>query len=99
MFRHVVMMKWTDESTPEARRAAIAAVRGLPAVVPSIRKLSCGADAGVAEGNYDFVAVVDFDDRAGYQTYASHPDHVEVITELLRPIAAQRAAVQYELDG
>ncbi|MFN3216757.1 MAG: Dabb family protein [Acidimicrobiales bacterium] len=99
MFRHVVMMKWTEESTPEQRSAAIEAVRGLSAVVPTVRALSCGTDAGVAEGNFDFVAVVDFDDVAGYQAYASHPDHVQVITELLRPIAAQRAAVQYELEG
>lgn len=98
MFRHVVMMRWTDESTPEQRSAAVEAVRGLPAVVPTIRRLSCGTDAGVGEGNLDFVAVVDFDDRDGYRTYAGHPDHVRVITELLRPIAAQRTAVQYELE-
>lgn len=98
MFRHVVMMRWTEDSTPVQRSAAIEAVRGLADVVPGIRALSCGADAGAAEGNLDFVAVVDFDDLAGYQTYASHPDHVQVITELLRPIAAQRAAVQYELE-
>ena len=92
-------MQWTEESTPEQRSAAVEAVRALPDVVPTIRALSCGTDAGVAEGNFDFVAVVDFDDRAGYQTYASHPDHVRVIVELLRPIAAQRAAVQYVLEG
>ncbi len=98
MFRHVVMMAWTDESTPDQHRAAIDAVRSLPDLVPTIRSLSCGFDAGVVDGNFDFVAVVDFDDRAGYETYAGHPDHVQIITERLRPIAAQRVAVQYELE-
>ena len=99
MFRHCVMMKWTEDSTDAQRQAALAAVQGLPAMVPSIRSLSCGADGGVSEGNFDFVVVVDFDDAAGYLEYASHPDHVQVITDLLRPIAAQRSAVQYELAG
>jgi hypothetical protein len=36
-----------------------------------------------------------FDDDAGYATYRDHPDHVRVVRDLIRPVAAARAAVQF----
>ncbi|MEQ8718475.1 MAG: Dabb family protein [Acidimicrobiales bacterium] len=97
MFRHVVMFSWTEDATDEAKQAALEAVGGLPDMVASIRSFSVGTDAGLAEGNFDACVVADFDDEAGYITYRDHPDHVRVVTELLRPIASGRAAVQYQL--
>ena len=49
------------------------------------------------EGNYDLVVVADFDDVDGYLVYRDHPDHQAVIAEHIRPILADRAAVQYHL--
>jgi hypothetical protein len=91
------MFSWADEATTEAKQAALDAVAGLPGMVASIRTFSIGTDAGLAEGNFDACVVADFDDEAGYITYRDHPDHVRVVTELLRPIAAGRAAVQYQI--
>jgi hypothetical protein len=56
-----------------------------------------GSDAGINEGNYDFVVVADFADRESYLVYRDHPYHLEIITETIRPIVADRAAVQYDL--
>jgi hypothetical protein len=38
----------------------------------------------------------DFDDLEGYQVCRDNPDHRQIIGRLIQPIAAQRAAVQYE---
>lgn len=96
MFRHCVMMKFTDDATTEQREAARAGVETLPGLIPEIASYSVGFDAGLAEGNFHMAVVGDFASAEDYQVYATHPDHVRVITDLLRPVLAERAAVQYE---
>ncbi|HEY5014461.1 MAG TPA: Dabb family protein [Acidimicrobiia bacterium] len=99
MFRHVVLLRWNESATPEARRAVVDALEALPAAIPEIRGYRVGADAGLApEGNSDLAIVADFDDVAGYLVYRDHPTHQDVIARLIRPIVAARAAVQHELD-
>ena len=56
-----------------------------------------GSDARVNEGNFDLVVVADFDDVDGYLVYRDHPEHQAVIRERIRPILADRAAVQHHL--
>jgi hypothetical protein len=96
MIRHCVMVKFRDEATPDQVADLIAALEALPQLVPEIRSYSVGPDAGLNDGNFDLVVVGDFDDVAGYRAYAANPDHVRVIETHLRPIVAQRTAVQYE---
>jgi hypothetical protein len=42
------------------------------------------------------VVTADFDDADGYVAYRDHPDHKKAVTELLAPVVAERAAVQFE---
>jgi Stress responsive A/B Barrel Domain len=97
MFRHVVMLRWKSEATPEQRTAVEAALAALPGGIPEIRGYTIGSDAHVNEGNYDLVVVADFDDVDAYLVYRDHPDHQSVIRELIAPILAERAAVQHRL--
>ncbi|HXV91891.1 MAG TPA: Dabb family protein [Pseudonocardia sp.] len=96
-FRHVVLFRWTPDSTAEQRDAAITALRELGREVSDLGRLTVGGDAGVVEGNFDAAVVVDFASREDYLLYATHPTHQRVIAESLRPILAERAAVQHEL--
>jgi hypothetical protein len=99
MFRHVVMLRWKDTATDGQRGAVPDALATLPELIPEIRGYRVGVDAGLAaQGNSDLVIVADFDDVAGYLVYRDHPAHQDVITRLIRPILASRAAVQHELD-
>jgi hypothetical protein len=42
------------------------------------------------------VAVVgDYDDRAGWEAYRDHPDHVAFIAERIKPHLVARTAVQH----
>ena len=96
MFRHVVMVRFTDEMTDEQKESLRAGLGRLPDLIPAIRAYRYGADAGLNEGNYDFVVTADFDDADGYLAYRDHPDHKKLVTELLAPFVAHRAAVQFE---
>jgi hypothetical protein len=95
MFRHVVMLRWKTEATPDQRAAVEAGLAALPVRIPEIREYAIGTDARVNEGNYDLVIVADFDDVDGYLVYRDHADHQAVLREHIAPILAERAAVQH----
>ncbi len=96
--RHVVLFRWNDEATPRAVAAMCEALATLPAQIPELVDYRFGSDAGLAEDNWDFAVVADFADQAGYEAYCDHPAHHVVIAERIRPLVAQRAAVQMLLD-
>lgn len=91
------MMRWKADATDAQQSAVRDALAELPARIPEIRDYTIGTDARVNEGNYDLVIVADFDDVAGYLVYRDHADHQAVIRERIRPILADRAAVQHHI--
>lgn len=95
MIRHTVMFRWRENVEPSEVRAAFNALEGLPSAIEELRAFSFGPDAGLTEGNFDAVVVADFDDADAYRRYAEHPEHLRVIRESLRPLIAERVAVQY----
>lgn len=95
MFRHIVLFTWTPDATPDQIDAVFEGLQGLPDAIPEIRSYTFGRDAGLADGNYDAAVVGDFDDEDGYRTYATHPVHLELIADRIKPIIAQRVAVQH----
>jgi len=97
VFRHVVLLRWKPEATPEQRAAVATGLATLPGLIPQIRTYTIGSDARVNDGNYDLVVVADFDDVDGYLVYRDHPDHRAVIQEHITPILAERAAIQHEM--
>jgi hypothetical protein len=98
MFRHVVLFELADETTAEQRRAIVDGLSELPAKIPELRGYHVGLDAGLADGNFDVGEVAEFDDPDGYQVYATHPDHLQVIAERIRPVLVRRVAVQFDGD-
>ena len=97
--RHVVMFRWKAETRPEQLAALERALAALPAQVPEILRYRWGADARLVDGNFDFAIVAEFADVDAWRRYAAHPAHQKLIAEQIRPIVAERAAVQYRLDA
>jgi stress responsive alpha/beta barrel protein len=96
MIRHTALFKWAADATDEQKQAAATEVAKLPSIVSSIRAFASGPDAGINPGNFNFGVTADFDDEAGYLAYRDDPAHREIVQRYITPIAAQRAAVQYE---
>lgn len=94
MFRHCVMFKWTDQATDGAKAAVSA---GLDQMInlDVVAGYHHGPDAGVSDGNWDYVAVGDFASVENYQAYAVEANHVALIAEHIKPNISARAAVQY----
>ena len=90
------MFRWTPEATEEQKQRVTAELSRLPQLLRVLRAYHMGADLGVNEGNFEWAAVADFDDLEGYLTYRDNPEHRAIIAEFVRPITAERAAIQYE---
>jgi hypothetical protein len=97
MIRHVACFTWAAEATTAQRQQVADELRALPALMHGLRAYHFGADAGLADGNYDFAVVADFDDTESYLAYRDHPAHLAIIEEVIRPITRHRASVQYQL--
>lgn len=95
----MVTFRWSDGASRAAKDAVAAGLAALPSQIPAICAYRFGPDAGLADGNFDFVVTADFADEAGYLEYRDHPAHRALITDRILPIMAERAAVQFRLDG
>jgi hypothetical protein len=95
MLRHVVMFRWREGVSEDEKRAVREGLGALPKAIPEILRYEFGDDAGLAEGNFDFVLVAEFDSQNDYETYQAHPEHVRVIQERIRPSVSARAGAQY----
>ena len=97
MIRHCVLLKFLPETSDQERERAIEGIRGLPEHIPEIAEYTMGFDADLRDGNFDLAVVGDFNSSEDYLVYASHPKHLEVISNHLAPFLADRSAVQYYL--
>ena len=97
MFRHVVMFRWTADATDESKARVATELATMPPEIDAISHYTFGPDVGLADGNWDFAVVADFADVAGYIAYRDHGSHQALIAQWIRPIIAERAAVQFDV--
>ena len=97
MFRHVVVFRFTPQTSEEQQEELARQLRTLPGAIEQIKAYHVGPDAGMNPGNYQFAVVADFGSVEDYLVYRDHPVHRDIIGKYVQPIVADRAAVQYEL--
>ncbi len=95
MLRHCVMFTWAENVSDETKAAISAGLDGL-AKLGCVAAYHHGPDAGISDGNWDYVAVGDFASVEDYRIYSADTDHQLLITDLIKPSISGRAAVQYE---
>jgi hypothetical protein len=97
MIRHVVLFTWKPEATEEQKQAVHVELAKMPPTIDTIRAYRYGPDVGINAANSDYAVVADFDDATGYVTYRDHPAHRAMVERYVTPIAASRAAIQFEI--
>ena len=96
MIEHIVLFRWTDTASQEAKESAMTELRNLKGKIPGIVDLSCGANFCDRAKGYTHGLVVRFTGRAALEAYSPHPDHQRVVQNLIKPIAADILALDYE---
>ena len=95
MFRQVVAVRWAEGVSPEAKQSYRDASDRLRAI-PELRAMTWGDDAGHFDDNFDFVAVMDFDDFASARRYVDHPLHQSYVRDHASQVVGERVVVQHE---
>lgn len=96
MFRHIVVVRFTADTTRPEMEALAGKLRTLPEHIPQIVRSHAELDAGHKDTNYHLAIVTDFDSYEDFTEYRDHPAHVAVAREL----GAHRehsAVAQYDL--
>lgn len=99
MIKHIVLFKMRDDIEIEHKEVELAAIKAeleaLMGVVPSLRSMEVGLNCNSAE-KFELALVSTFDDFAGLEAYAVHPDHLAV-GKKIRAMLDVRACTDYEV--
>jgi catechol 2,3-dioxygenase-like lactoylglutathione lyase family enzyme len=95
MFRQVVAHRWAAGTTEDDRRRFRDAMEALRAI-PELSSLRYGDDVAHFEGNYEFVAVLDFPDFAAARRYVEAEPHRRFVAEHARRVVDARVVVQHD---
>lgn len=94
--RHVVLFKFTDNTTPEQAKVIENAFCELPKKIPEIAGFEWGANCspeGLDQG-FTHCFLVTFNDAAGRAVYLPHPAHQEFV-KILKPHLDKVLVIDY----
>ena len=100
--RHMVLVKLKPGTPSDAVDAMLAALRRLPARIPTILRIEVGHQlASIDDGrNASIGGLVEFASEGDYRAYAKHEAHIAVIKDYILPhmVEGGRAALQTSVD-
>lgn len=94
MICNVVLGRLHPDADPAAVRSALDQILALP--VGGCLAAQAGLDAGLRPGAWGFAITSDWVDVEAYQVYDADPEHNRIRAELLGPLCAEIARVQFE---
>ena len=95
MFRQVVAIRWKESASVDDKQGFRDAIEALR-MIPELLALTWGDDAGHFEGNFDFVAVMDFADFDSARVYVQHPLHQTYVRDHASKVVGERVIVQHD---
>ena len=102
MIAHVVLFKPRADLSPDARRQLAASFGATLTQIPSIRRARVGKRLLHGRGyetqmtvDYQYAAVLEFDDAAGLKAYLEHPAHQQLGAQFFD---ALEQALMYDFD-
>lgn len=90
MIKHVVIWPMKDDVTAEQKAGMKAALEGLTATIPEVKKIEVGID----EDNGSMSLYSAFDSAEDLAVYQAHPDH-QAVLPLVKSLVAGRAVCDY----
>ncbi|MDR2969878.1 MAG: Dabb family protein [Tannerellaceae bacterium] len=99
MIKHVVMFKLTEFADPEAKTAKMQEIKerleALTGVIDCLKSIRVDFNVNPEE-TWDLILTAELPTLEDVKTYAMHPAHVAVSKEVIVPVKADRACVDYE---
>ncbi len=89
MIKHIMLWNYRDDTPAEERGRLEAELVTLPSRVPSLRSVEWGPVVGGRNQSFTHCFIMLFDDPAGLQEYATHPQHLNFATPFRAACATQ----------
>jgi hypothetical protein len=98
MIKHVVLLSWKEGTTEEAVAAVTDGFARLRDEIDEIKVYEFGPDAGIYQGNADYVVIGEFENEAEFKTYVKHPKHQALLADVTGPILESFQSVQIGMN-
>lgn len=97
MVKHIILWKLKEDlaDKPAVKAAIKAGLEALQGVVPGLLSIAVHTE-GLPTSTMDLMLESAFTDAAALKAYATHPAHLAVANEKVRPYTALRACLDYE---
>lgn len=100
MIKHIIL--WTLKDMPEDEKMQVKkrikdGLENLKGVIPGILDIKVNIDGRLETSNADLMLDSTFESLEALKAYATHPAHVAVADEKVRPYTVNRACLDYEV--
>lgn len=99
MIRHIVFFKLKEFATPAGKQAKMTEIKtrleALKGKIAELNSIRVDFNVNPAE-TWDIILTTEHDSLENLSKYANHPAHVEVSKNIIGPVKADRACVDYE---
>jgi hypothetical protein len=98
MVVHIVMFKFKEENRQANLIQAKQMLEALMGAVPTLRSIDVGLNFAKEDRAMDLSIITTFEDKAGLEAYAVHPEHMKVV-EFIKQVVEYSKVVDYEKEA
>ena len=99
---HIVIV-WLQEPGNAEHRARIIGESQVLMEIPGVTQLRAGtmlpSQRAIVDSSFDVVLIVSLQDAAAMADYLSHPTHVKLVEDTLKPLVAKIQVYDFTLTG
>lgn len=99
MIRHVAVFRLKPGVTDETLSGIDVALATLCDIIPEIVSFNSGRNIGITEGAWDYGVVADFATLRDYRKYATNPQHLDMVKNVVGPHVEAAARIQFEVSS
>ena len=94
MVVHIVMFKFKEEGKEQNIKSVKEMLEALEKSVPTLKSMEVGIDFSHKERAMDLSIITTFDDKAGLEAYAVHPEHLKAVA-FIKSVVTESKVVDY----
>jgi hypothetical protein len=98
MVVHIVMFKFKEENRQANLIQAKQMLEALMGAVPTLRSIDVGLNFAKEDRAMDLSIITTFEDKAGLEAYAVHPEHLKVV-DFIKQVVEYSKVVDYEKEA